>query len=567
MLAGTTASARVEQANSGVTMIIPKGEPLATTTKLTEGKELVPSTSNCVRSRKRKVMGGRWHRPHWLGIHPLLWALPLQALLLLSNLDLLEPWSDEGFTFSLVPKPLSQVLSGVAGNIHPPLYFVLLHYWTQLPWPMSPTASMRAMSAVWTLVATVVIYLLWLRGEKVRFQEKFLALWVLSPCLLLHARMARSYSMQLALASLAIYTALQWTEQPRNWKWLLACIGSSAALLYTHYLSGLAVAAGVCVSFVLKKRFASAATQVVLLMILYAPWLPVLLSKLGQIGSSYQFESYEGGSIISDQIVRLAYLFVSFSFGETHSTMSLLLSVALTPIVIYALWRAMGNRPAWLLLVLVATSIAWIGVSTREQFVFMPTHLMFVLPFFLILILRQMKPLAFVALLVLYACADYAYFTSSGFLVKPYATPYKEMADVVLDGSHGQNAIVAVDAYGAFDEPLLNRLGLTVFRDQEFTADAGSNLRVIFLSSETSARKVLEATRSGPSRPSVIWLWRRTSDVSPGNFITKLEQDLSAGHEIRHHEFISYSLPERWARRLLRGPGQPEYYYSLAEFR
>ena len=78
----------------------------------------------------------------------------------------------------------------------------------------------------------------------------------------------------------------------------------------------------------------------------------------------------------------------------------------------------------------------------------MPTHLLFVLPFFLILILRQMNPLAFAALLVLYAGADYAYFTRSGFLVKPYATPYKEMADVIRDGSRGQNAIVAVDRHG-----------------------------------------------------------------------------------------------------------------------
>jgi hypothetical protein len=212
----------------------------------------------------------------------------------------------------------------------------------------------------------------------------------------------------------------------------------------------------------------------------------------------------------------------------------------------------MEKRPAWLLLVLVAISIAWVGVSTREQFVFMPTHLMFVLPFFLILILRQMNRLTFAALLVLYACADYAYFTKSGFLVKPYATPYKEMAEVILNGSRGQNAIVAVDSYGAFPEPLLNRLR--------------HSLRVIFLD-EASAREVLNATRSVPSRPSVIWLWRRTSDVSPGAFITKLEQDLSAGHEVRHHEFIAYSLPERWARQFLRGPGQPEYYYSLAEFR
>ena len=43
--------------------------------------------------------------------NPLVWALPLQALLLLSNLDLLDPWSDEWFTLTNVPQPLSQVVS------------------------------------------------------------------------------------------------------------------------------------------------------------------------------------------------------------------------------------------------------------------------------------------------------------------------------------------------------------------------------------------------------------------------------------------------------------------------
>ena len=487
--------------------------------------------------------------------NPLVWALPLQALLLLSNHDLLDPWGDEWFTLTIVPQQVNQVVSTVAGNIHPPLYYVLLHYWIQLPWTLSPLASMRAMSALWAIIATLVIYALWLRREAPRFQKMFLALWVLSPCLVLHARMARSYSIQLALASLAIYTAPQWAEQPRNWKRLLACVGSSTALLYTHYLSGLAVAAGVCVAFLLKKRFTLAAAQVALLAILYAPWVPTLGSKLGQIAFSYPYEggySYEGGNIIADQIVRLAYLFVSFSFGETFSIVSLLLSVVLTPVLIYALWRAVGTRPTWLPIVLTATGIGWTGVSRVEPFVFMPAHLLFVLPFFLMLIVQQMKPLVFVALLVIYAGADYAYFSRSGFLVKPYATPYKEMADVIRDGSHGQNVIVAVDRHGLFSEPLLNRLG--------------ANVRVIFLDDETSVREVMEATR-GPSGASAIWVWRRTIDISPGNFVTKLEQDLSVGREVQHREFVAYSLPERWARRLLRGPGQPEYYYRLSEFR
>ncbi len=481
--------------------------------------------------------------------NPLVWALPLQALLLLSDLDLLDPWGDEWFTLTTVPHALSQVV--YADSMHPPLYYALLHYWIQLPWTVSPLVGEREMSVLWTLIATVVIYFLALRREQARSQAMFLALWALSPCLLLHARMARSYSMQLALASLSILSAPQWAEQPRDWKRLLMYIGSSAALLYTHYLSGLAVAAGVCVTFLLNKRFALAAAQVTLLAVLYAPWAATLVSSLGRwIGTP---PAYEGGNVISDQIVRLAYLFVSFSFGETFSTVSLLLSVVLTPFLAYALWRAVETRPAWLPILSIATVIAWVGVSRFEQFVFMPSHLLFVLPFFLILIVREIKLLVFVALLVLYAGADYAYFTKSGFLVKPYATPYKQMADLIRERSHGQNALVAVDPYGVFSEPLLDRLD--------------DSVRVIFLHDEASAREVLEAARSGPAGPSAILLWRRTSDVSPGGFVTKLEQDLSVDREVWHCDFVAYSLPERWARRLMRGPGQPEYYYRLSEFR
>lgn len=60
-----------------------------------------------------------------------------------------------------------------------------------------------------------------------------LALWVLSPCLLLYARMARSYSMQLAVALLTIYAAFKWIERPQSGRWLLA----TAALRSRFYMS------------------------------------------------------------------------------------------------------------------------------------------------------------------------------------------------------------------------------------------------------------------------------------------------------------------------------------------
>jgi hypothetical protein len=58
--------------------------------------------------------------------------------------------------------------------------------------------------------------------------------------------------------------------------------------------------------------------------------------------------------------------------------------------------------------------------------------------------------------------------------------------------------------------------------------------------------------------------WGRSAFRS---FVTKLEQDLSVDSEVWQREFVAYSLPERWARRLLRGPGQSAYYYRLTEFR
>jgi hypothetical protein len=486
--------------------------------------------------------------------NPLLWAIPLQAILLFWNLDLLDPWGDEWFTLTTVPQPLSQVASTVAGNIHPPLYYFSLHYWIQLPLPGSLIAKMRAMSALWTVIATVFVYTLWLRREESKFQRMFLASWALSPGLLLHGRMARSYSMQLAIAPVAIYSGLQWAEQPRNWRRFLACAASIATLLYTHYLSGLAVTAALCLLLLFKKRFAAGGALVAMLMLLYLPWLPALLGALGRWKSAGMPPE---ANVTIDQIIRLAYVFVSFSFGETLSTLSLLLGVALAPVLVYALWRSARSRPVWLPLLLIATAIAWIGITRWAQFPFMPTGLIFTLPFFLILLVRKMNSVTFAALLLLYASADYAYFTRSGFLIKPYATPYREMAVVIRSDSQGRDAILAVDSYGSFYEPLLEKLG--------------KNVHVIVLDDPTAAEAVRTAAGvpavSGRPGTSLIWLWRHTRDVSPGGFITKLESDLSAGHEVRRYDFLPYSPAERWVRRVLGGPGQPKFYYRLSEVR
>ena len=299
-----------------------------------------------VDSERRSCSGRRfWERSQPALLNPLIWALPLQAALLFWHLDLLDPWGDEWYTLTIVPQPLGEIASALAGNIHPPLYFWLLHFWVRVPLAGTLLEKMRAMSAVWALLATVILYWLWLRREQPRFQRIVLGLWVVCPSLLLYARMARSYTMQLALALIAIYAAVRWTERPRDWRWFVSYTTSCVTLCYTHYLPGLAIMAAASLILIVQKRVMAAAVSAAVVTMLYLPWLATLRVALSNWTSS---RPYQVGNFVADQIVRLSYWFISLSFGEALSAFTILLAALMTPVIVYALWGSLRSRPNWL---------------------------------------------------------------------------------------------------------------------------------------------------------------------------------------------------------------------------
>jgi hypothetical protein len=65
----------------------------------------------------------------------------------------------------------------------------------------------------------------------------------------------------------------------------------------------------------------------------------------------------------------------------------------------------------------------------------------------------------------------------------------------------------------------------------------------------------------------LVWFWRHTHDTSPDKFVTRLEVELAQGRTVKQYDYLPYSMPERWILRLVRGPGQPEYFYRLSEMR
>ena len=141
----------------------------------------------------------------------LLVCLGVQSALLFWRLDLLPVWGDEQFTLDTSAHSLTEIAAIVRGDIHPPLYYFLVHYWMGLPWSTALIVKARALSGVWALATTLVFYRFWLRpGERGRF----LLISGLSPCMILYGRMARSYTLQLFLGSLALYWGMRLLQNP-----------------------------------------------------------------------------------------------------------------------------------------------------------------------------------------------------------------------------------------------------------------------------------------------------------------------------------------------------------------
>src|SRR5436309_13477437 len=92
----------------------------------------------------------------WMEAYCLPMCLVAQAALLFWRLDLLPVWGDEQFTLDTSAQ-LATIAAIVRSDIHPPLYFVLIHYWMLLPWSAASIVKARAFSGVWALASTVLL--------------------------------------------------------------------------------------------------------------------------------------------------------------------------------------------------------------------------------------------------------------------------------------------------------------------------------------------------------------------------------------------------------------------------
>ena len=245
------------------------------------------------------------------------WLLLLALGLNLHGLAADSFWGDEIFTATFANQSPAAVIQWTAGDIHPPLYYLLAGGFARLTVPPESPPSAASdwlwrFPSVLAVVLTVAVtyrlarHLAGLTRHPAPLPMAHTAalLLALAPIALKYGQEARMHALFMALSALATWLFFRAMRRPRWPRWLVYAIAITATI-YTMYFGFLILAAHaafvgftVLPKIVLPKKsalkthhsklitpnspikgFAAAAG---LAGLLYGPWWPVLLGILGQ---------------------------------------------------------------------------------------------------------------------------------------------------------------------------------------------------------------------------------------------------------------------------------------------
>lgn len=224
----------------------------------------------------------RWAQEHWL-----LPILALAALVRFYDLTAAAVWGDEGSSLLMSHYSVAEIWVHAARDVHPPLYFVLLHGWVELFG--DGIFSIRCLSAL-PGIATVWLGV-WLVDLIATRRAALLAglLLALLPTAVRYSQEVRMYSLLGLLLIGATIALVYWIRHPRRTRYLVAYVLLMSAAFYTHYFTALCVLChwlylglirvlpGYRLRSIQRPGWWLANVAIVLL---YLPWVPNLIDLI-----------------------------------------------------------------------------------------------------------------------------------------------------------------------------------------------------------------------------------------------------------------------------------------------
>ena len=353
------------------------------------------------RLRTRLAGDGPASRHHRL----LVLTLALVALgLRLARLSFQPLWWDEGWSVYFATSDFRTILELTAVDIHPPLYYLLLHYWTQFLG--TSVVSIRLLSVVAGVATIPAIYLAGRRLAGASVGLLAALLLAVSPFHVYYSQEVRMYGLVTLLCLAATYFAMRWSTQEWTASHWLGYVLAATAALYTQYYAGFVLVAlnlVVVIHWLRSQRpwrpLRSWLGAQLIVALLYLPWIWYAGEKL------YTYVRFKV-SVEQDPAQNLlAYVgrhLAAFSWGHAEGMLAKWWWLGLLPVLLLFLvfvaifWRRnqqqgtgpTGWRPSVLPAVILVVTLAC-GFAVNVLYPFNPPRserlLLLALPAFLLL--------------------------------------------------------------------------------------------------------------------------------------------------------------------------------------